>query len=100
MFESGGACLFHELFLGKDLVQIDLECGSYFRLDKDAPEWGYCLQKAIVPAIFAFHAEHAEVLFCVVTAEIMDSSRGENLLYNSPGVRFREHVHIEVFQPC
>ena len=64
MLKSGGARLLKQFLLGKDLIQVDLECGLYFRLDKDVPEEGNCPEKAVEPSVFSIHAENAQ-RFCL-----------------------------------
>ena len=54
-----------EFRLGKVLIQVDLECGLYFRLDKDFPEGGYCLEKTVMPAILAIYTENVKRAFFI-----------------------------------
>ncbi len=60
MFKSGGARLLNQFFLRKDLIQVDFECGLYFRLDKDVPEEGNCPKEAVMSAILSIHTENAQ----------------------------------------
>ena len=84
--------------MGKDLIEVDFECGPYFGFDEYVPECGDSFQKAVVSAIFPIDAKNAKERLCILKMKVVNSRGDQNLVFYALSVSFGENVKFHIFQ--